>query len=564
MTSRLPLLANTLWVLSALPEALAYRWAAGRPEESQTALLLQILRANQESALGRHWRFNQIHSVGQFQERLPITTYADLLPWIQRIEAGEAGVLTHDPVRLLEPTSGSTSATKLIPYTDGLKRDFQRGIAPWIVDTFLRTPQLFGGTAYWSVTPVLDRQRVSVGGIPIGFEEESEYLGSWAGRLVNSVLAVPGGVKLIPDLVAFRYVTLYFLLRSRQLALISVWNPTFFLLLLDSLLAWWPQLLQDVARGSLSPPGLSAPLPTAVTAGVRPDPVRGRELAAFWDPERGPLTEEARSRLHARIWPRLRLLSCWADGNAAPFARQLAALLPQARLQPKGLLATEAFVTLPLGDGVGAPLAVRSHFFEFADRAAPHSQPKLAHELTLGGIYDVIVTTGGGLTRYALQDRVQVTGWYGRLPRLRFLGRAAAVSDWFGEKVNEGHVQSILDGVLPHYALQPDFLMIALDDGMTEPAYTLYIQCRNGSDPTLLRLGADLEIGLLENVHYAYCRRLGQLAPVHVFRIRDGALADFLQSSMARGQRAGDVKPTFLHRQGGWSAVFDGYRVTLP
>ena len=40
---------------------------------------------------------------------------------------------------------------------------------------------------------------------------------------------------------------------------------------------------------------------------------------------------------------------------------------PGVHLQPKGLVATEAFVTLPLGDL--RPLAIRSHFFEFQDQA---------------------------------------------------------------------------------------------------------------------------------------------------------------------------------------------------
>jgi len=42
--------------------------------------------------------------------------------------------LTEEPVLLLEPTSGSTSAKKLIPYTRGLQREFSSAIGKWLWD----------------------------------------------------------------------------------------------------------------------------------------------------------------------------------------------------------------------------------------------------------------------------------------------------------------------------------------------------------------------------------------------------------------------------------------------
>ena len=63
------------------------------------------------------------------------------------------------------------------------------------------------------------------------------------------------------------------------------------------------------------------------------------------------------------LWPRLRVVSCWASGASKPFADGLAARLPHAHLQPKGLLSTEAVVTVP--DGHDRPALVDCGFFEF-------------------------------------------------------------------------------------------------------------------------------------------------------------------------------------------------------
>ena len=132
---------------------------------------------------------------------------------------------------MFELSSGSTAASKLIPYTDELKAEFQRGIAPWIYNLYTSIPDLQGGPAYWSITPLTDGKRFTEAGIPIGFESDSEYLGLLGKWLADSVMAVPNAVKNISNVDSFRYVTLLYLLRQPDLRLISVWNPTFLSLL---------------------------------------------------------------------------------------------------------------------------------------------------------------------------------------------------------------------------------------------------------------------------------------------------------------------------------------------
>ena len=60
---------------------------------------------------------------------MPLTTADDYRDDIERIAAGAANVLTAEPVRLLEPTSGTTGGEKLIPYTASLRRQFQWAVA---------------------------------------------------------------------------------------------------------------------------------------------------------------------------------------------------------------------------------------------------------------------------------------------------------------------------------------------------------------------------------------------------------------------------------------------------
>lgn len=405
-------LANGLWLAAAAPAAARFRASLGRVAVVQRAM---------------------VGDVDAFRARHPIRTW------------DEQELLLEEPVERWETTSGSSGARKRVPYTQTLRRQFDRAIAPWIVNLFRSEPRAFAGEAYWSISP--------------DAESDEEVLGPLQRRLVRAVQAVPKNVRLTNE--NFRAETLRHLTKCRTLSLISVWHPSF----LDLLV--------------------------------------------------GDIDTEA-------TWPRLRVISCWADANAAAPAAALAKKFPHARIQPKGLLSTEGFVTIPY-DGENV-LAYRSHFYEFRDG----EDVRLAHELEVGRRYDVVITTGGGLVRYATEDVVEVTGYREQAPVLRFVGRANHVSDHFGEKLHEIFVRERLERVLrdvPHA-----FAMLACEGN----AYVLYIE---SDAPVPVE---SLELALRESHHYDLARRLGQLAPLRMERVRDAA-ATYLRVKSAT-QTLGDIK----------------------
>ncbi|HVE71410.1 MAG TPA: GH3 auxin-responsive promoter family protein [Thermoanaerobaculia bacterium] len=305
-------------------------------------------------------------------------------------------------------------------------------------------------------------------------ESDEEVLGPIAKRLVRAVQAVPSTVRLTNE--NFREETLRYLTRCRTLSLISVWHPSFL----------------DLLVGDLDT---------------------------------------------VKVWPHLRVISCWADANAAGPAAALACKFPHAKIQPKGLLSTEGFVTIPY-DGEHV-LAYRSHFYEFRSG----DDVRLAHELEVGARYDVIITTGGGLTRYPTEDIVEVAGYRGQAPALKFIGRANHVSDHVGEKLNEIFVRECLQRVLrdvPH-----SFAMLACDG----TAYTLFIETPAVSVPV-----EHLDRELRTAHHYDLARRLGQLAPLRVQRVHNAA-ATYLRVR-SEHQTLGDIKIPALDREAGWGERF--------
>lgn len=505
-------IVNALWVGSGFFAWQKFRRALQAPAVAQERWLTAHLTRHADCALGRHYGLDRCGSYAEFSDRIPLQDYKSLEPWIERIRHGEPNVLGCEPVTRLIPTSGSTGARKLIPFTVGLQQNFNTAIAPWMSELARQTPGLLGGPAYWSISPAI-RNAEEKGPVPIGFDDDAAYLGGLKGWLVRAALVAPEGVTSLRDKDEFQFATLLGLLAEDELRLISVWHPTFLTLLLDALPVHWDRLLARLSKDR---------------------PRRARQLAACspWQPE--------------TLWPRLTVISCWGASHARAGLEKLQSLFPGVFVQPKGLLATESFVTIPWGEH--HPLALRSHFFEFLDeRGGVH----LAHELEEGGLYEVIVTTGGGLWRYRLGDQVVINGFVDATPSLEFVGRSGVVSDCCGEKLSEAFVGRAITGVADELGVEPGFTMLAPERDGDVWRYTLFLESGMTGEWALR-----LDQRLRENPHYAYCQKLGQLKPLRVLKVGPAAAGIFFQTETARGRKFGEVKGAFLSTRTDWGGRF--------
>jgi hypothetical protein len=445
---------------------------------------------------------------------------------------------------LLEPTSGSSSAPKLIPLTHSLQREFAAAIQPWIAWLYLAHPRLLFGHQYWALspsTPPPPRTNAPDHSIPVGFSDDADYLGVAGRFLSRRILAVPPELHQVADRETFALLTLFFLLKERNLRLVSVWHPSFLTLLIDALPRHLPALLPAIHRGSLPGADSLAPeLRRRLAARIRPDPRRAAELAALDLP--------THPEHIARAWPRLAVISCWTGERSEPWLGQLRSRFPQAAIQPKGLLATEGVVTLPTGCGKRHPCAIRSHVLEFIDtengRVLPVWQLESGHE------YSVVITTGGGLWRYRLHDRVRVTGFCHATPCLEFLGKDNLVSDLVGEKLDERHVAEALAAAAKETGQRPCWSMLLPDasPGRGPPGYVLLLERPPDAplSPADGQRWADaVERHLRRNYHYDHARQLGQLRPLRILPVSNG-LAAYRAARESCGTRAATLKPSRL------------------
>lgn len=542
---------NGALLAGSLPAVGRLRRALKDPRKSQDALLMRHLAANAGSAFGREHALSRVRTLREFQDAVPPRGFDGHAPWVRRAMAGERAVLTSEPVKLFEVTSGSSGAAKHIPYTASLQRQFRGAVGAWLGELALERPSVMAGPSYWSVTPLARAPSRTEGGIPVGFASDAEVLGGWVGRLMERRLAVPSAVALCGELEAALYASARFLLQEPDLRFVSVWNPSFLTLLLARIEADAERLLADLAEGTLRPPaGMSPEAAAALAPRLKAMPARARALA-------GSLA----ARDWSSVWPRLDVVSCWADAAARSGVPAIRKAFPAALIQAKGLLATEGVVSVPVADFGGCVPALTSHLLEFRpwDGAASSSgRALLADELEAGREYDVLLTTGGGLWRYALGDVVRVARVVGRVPVLEFVGRGAAASDLAGEKLSAAFVGPVLQALAAKGLWSGSFAMLAPAPG-EPPSYALFLEGR-ASDA----LPAALDAALRENHHYDYCRRLGQLAAPSVFLSAGGAPEAYLARCREAGTRAGAVKPSALDGRMGWETRFKGAFVSRP
>ena len=522
-------LANLIWYLSSLPQYRLFCKNLKTPEIVQNAKLEKIILHNLTTQYLSQYNLKN-HSIREFQQKIPVTEYSDYIPWINKISRGEQNILSHDTFFLFEPTSGSGSRKKLIPYNKSLKNEFNRGILPWVASLFKSSPEILKGSSYWSISPAFQKQDY-FGILPIGFESDADYIGFTGKLLQKFAFAVPAKVSNLMEKNMFFLETWRYLLANEKLSFISIWSPTFLLTLIEFLKNNREEIFCRIYK----------------------DVNKTRRCSL----EKNLAGEKINFNL---VWPKLKIISSWTHGNSAYFVDDLKLFFPQTRILAKGLIATEAFVSLPFTEDADPILSIHSHFFEF--ESMNNGEIYLINDLEKGEIYNIIVTTGGGFYRYRLNDLVEVTGFIGKTPALRFVGNCR-VSDLVGEKLNSSSIDLALKELYKELNIRPIFHLVA-PALSGKPGYILFLDAPISRDQA--QCFSNLwEKKLCKFYHYQYARQLGQLQVSRLFLINHkngSSLEKYKQCMINQGMKPGDIKTNILDTNRDnhveWNNIFSG------
>jgi hypothetical protein len=436
--------------------------------------------------------------------RLPIVTYDDLASLIH--PPARRSPLTPDPIQFYERTSGSQGIAKWIPYTQALRRSFSHLFCLWAHDLIQHGPAFSTGQVYACVSP----QFTGAAGDPgTGLENDAEYLDRWLQLILKPFLVSLPNVRHIRTATAFKHQLSLTLLQAKRLETISIWSPSFLTLLLEYIATHRQTLLEELAWP---------------TTDLRAVALRQPDIP--W----------------ADLWPQLKLISCWDGAASADSANWVRSHFPNVLVQGKGLLATEAPITLPLIPAQGYVPLLNEVLLEFcSDSDADTILP--LHELEVGKTYTLLLSQKGGLYRYRLGDRVHVTHYYHQTPCLEFVGREGDISDLVGEKLSTALVSAGIQQLIAEKCLDRISTRFISLVPVQNPAGYVLVLDRAGCSATTI--AQKLETYLLRSPHYRHARLLGQLQPLEVLLSPQAPEALILQKAQ-HGARWGDVKANLL------------------
>lgn len=394
-------------------------------EEVQRATLARILERNADTCYGRRFDFGDIDDYDSYRRQVPIVSYDDLRPYVERMLEGEKDVLIAGAPSYFSTTSGSTAEPKFIP---GTQANITAGCDALLArNAILRRdhPQAFEGQPLYIVGSAAEGKTKA--GVTYGAMTGFSY---HSGQIGFSKPPFPYGVFTLSDYAARYRTILRLALAAEDLSAIFVYNPSTLRLLFELAASDWDELLDEMATGGLSP---SVEAPESIA----------EELAAALPPapERAARLRELRDAGPRAWWPKLSVLVCWKGGSLGFYLDDLRRWIGDLPVRDLGILASEAVMTIPVDDDTaGGVLLPESCFFEFVPMAGEDRDPRGCWQLEVGDSYRILLTTYGGLYRYDLADVVRVERFEGQMPVLSFLHRAGRVHSFTGEKLTEQHV----------------------------------------------------------------------------------------------------------------------------
>ncbi len=508
--------------------------AVERATEAQDALLASMISRGTESAFGRDHAFAKIRTYADFTSNVPVQTYADLLPYIDRVRQGEVGALFRpdEKVLMFALTSGTTAEPKYIPITPQVLADSRRGWNTWGIKAILD----HDGTMLRHIVQVTSpmNDHLAPSGIPCG--AITGLLAATQKKLVRRYYTSPLQVSGIKDSAA-KYYTIMRLAVPRDVAWLVTANPATLLLLARIADEHRESLIRDIHDGTLSPP---AEVDDEIRRGLAPRITADVQCARRL---------EGIVKAHDSLYPKhswnLGFLAHWCGGTMGLYRSQFPHYFGDVPARDIGLIASEGRMSIPVEDGTAAGvLAITSQFFEFIPAAEYGStDPTIlrSHQVIEGEEYFLVLTNNSGLFRYDMGDRVRVTDWVGQAPLIEFLSRDAHTSSMAGEKLTEDQVvlamRRLTTGVPERGQVTSDSIVnFVLAPRWAEiPRYRLYVESREAA--RFLRLAERLDEALRAvSVEYASKRETLRLGRVEVSVLPDGALAD--RDARLRSRRA--------------------------
>jgi hypothetical protein len=352
------------------------------PKQVQEECFTKLIRTATDTEWGKYYKYHSFEQISDFQESVPLQTYDDIKPYVERLRAGEQDLLWPGEIKWFAKSSGTTNdKSKFIPVSkDTLEKCHFRGGKDVLAIYTNNYPD----------SNIFSGKGLTLGGShKIDNFNNQSYYGDLSAILIENL---PFWTEFIRT-------------PSQEVALLDKWE----------------EKLEKITRETLKENVTSL-------AGV---PSWNLVMIKYI------LEQTGKSNL-LEIWPNLELF-IHGGVSFTPYREQFKKILPSESFHYQETYnASEGFFAIQDDPGRDDMLLMLDYgiFYEFIlldEFNNPNPKVFTIDEVETGVNYAVVISTNSGLWRYIIGDTVIFTSVYPH--KIKISGRTKHFMNAFGEEL---------------------------------------------------------------------------------------------------------------------------------
>ena len=351
------------------------------PHEVQRDELMNLLQTAKKTEVGKQYGFADIEQYEDFADRVPVRTYEEIAPMIERSRQGEQNIFWPTPIKWYAKSSGTTNAkSKFIPISNESLEDCHFKGGKDMLSLYFKNNEQ---------SSVFQGKALRLGGSKEIYEENNSYFGDLSAIMIDNL-------PLWAEMVSAP---------SQKVSLMAEWET--------KMKAIVEETLSEDIRSMAGVPSWMLVLLQKVLAET------GRE--SILD-----------------VWPNMEVYF-HGGVNFMPYREQYKALMPSDAVHYVELYnASEGFFGVQDQLNSDELLLMLDYgiFYEFIDMKTYGTQNEKTiplSDVVVGRQYAVIISTNAGLWRYHIGDTIRFTSIAPY--RFKITGRTKHFINVFGEEL---------------------------------------------------------------------------------------------------------------------------------
>ncbi|KAL1190450.1 Indole-3-acetic acid-amido synthetase GH3.4 [Cardamine amara subsp. amara] len=534
------------------------------PDSVQEKVLGEILSRNSDTEYLKRFGLNGSTDRKTFKKRVPVVTYEDLKPEIQRISNGDRSpILSSHPITEFLTSSGTSAGERKLMPTIEEDLDRRQLLYSLLMPVMnLYVPGLDKGKGLYFL--FVKSESKTSGGLPARPVLTSYYKSDHFKRRPYdpyNVYTSPNEAILCADSSQSMYAQMLCgLLMRHDVSRLGAVFASGLLRAISFLQTNWKELARDISTGTLSSrifdPAIKHRMSKILT---KPD----QELAEFLI---GVCSQENWEGIITKIWPNTKYLDVIVTGAMAqyiPMLEYYSGGLPMACTM---YASSESYFGINLKpmckpSEVSYTIMPNMAYFEFlphnhdGDGAAEASLDETTlvelADVEVGKEYELVITTYAGLCRYRVGDILRVTGFHNSAPQFKFIRRKNVLLSIESDKTDEAELQKAVENASRLLADQGTRVIeyTSYADTKTIPGhYVIYWELLGRdqtnaipSDEVMAKCCLEMEESL--NSVYRQSRVADKsIGPLEIRVVKNGTFEELMDYAISRGASINQYK----------------------